>query len=977
MQLLFLLDVLLIFTSAYLFIAMCRLPSLAASIVGLWIMAYGSIVLIGLIVAELGFLNAPFAHFIGHLLLLAVIALIWHLRKRPRINFSPLAHQFIPRSLISTLRTAPDVFVLVAGTSLLYLLGIYLIWSLPYGSHDSMAYHLARIGYWLQHNSLRPYPTYEILQTSFPVNSSLTMLWLILFWGSDQLVGLVQWLAVLGTVPVIYGLARLIGGSRRQSLFAALLWPTLPVVILQSTTTLNDMVTAFLATTTTYFLLFGIRRHSYSALLLSGLALGLAFGTKGTIYMFLPSLLVAGLFFLVKDRLTALRPLLFWGGACATGILLFGFYIYFINFVTYANPLGPHAERGTATVANPTPETIVTNIARYLYQMADTAGVPANFVAAIQPSLAQAGHRTFEIFHLDPNLPAATRPTTAFTFDGSPPNLANVTEIGPLKNRNHEVFAWYGPLGFLLFLPAILFSLIFAPIRGQYDRWLLALMATTYFFVLCYLMRWSPYRGRFMATAMAVSTPLLIIYFQRGWGGRILRWGIVSLTLFFAFWTATHNLAKPLLGPTSIFDVDRAAQRGFYGGQIDFVRAIETYLPSDARVGLVGYQLWEYPLFGPNFSRTIKPLFPPPDKIDAQSLKQNQLNYLVVSSYLVNLQPDIADDIRLLTQGHGWKIFTPVENFPNWLTWATNQSTPQTQSTNQSLFTVSNPIRGSTQIDLHLPPHGVEQLGQQPVLWLGEEQNNSIEGIITSARNQSVQLALDTLPLVDKTLPVEFTFSNPQGTWTETRSLNERTEIQFELPLQEGENSFTLITPAASDNSGSQQQKPTLLISQIELDSIAATGASTLGPTANPLVLVDTALANSVGVEPDAQIPWPLDIENDRPFLWLGQGEAGGLGGTILSNTTQPVVLNFDVSPGPARSDQQRTVQMVNQSGDEVVTQTETFNQATVINFPVQLQAGRNHFQFTVLDEPTQLAQADGETRPLLVRLNQITIRAP
>ena len=67
---------------------------------------------------------------------------------------------------------------------------------------------------------------------------------------------------------------------------------TFPQIILQSTTTQNDLVATFFFISTLYFLFLDLKIEGQT-LILSGIALGLAVGTKATILLVLPGLAVA------------------------------------------------------------------------------------------------------------------------------------------------------------------------------------------------------------------------------------------------------------------------------------------------------------------------------------------------------------------------------------------------------------------------------------------------------------------------------------------------------------------------------------------------------------------------------------------------------------------------------------------------------------------------------------------------------------
>lgn len=99
-------------------------------------------------------------------------------------------------------------------------------------------------------------------------------------------------------------------------------------------------------------------------------------------------------------------------------------------------------------------------------------------------------------------------------------------------------------------------------------------------------------------------------------------------------------------------------------------------------------------------------------------------------------------------------------------------------------------------------------------------------------------------------------------------------------------------------------------------------------------------------------------VEKDgcgQPLLWLGQGEAEGIGGTLWSTKRQPVETSFEVEPGSARPDGQRTVEGTLENEARVQKALRQFDQATQLSFIAEFQPGRNDFQFSMLDEPTIL----------------------
>ena len=67
----------------------------------------------------------------------------------------------------------------------------------PPKNYDSMTYHLARVGFWKQNQSINHYFTRNIRQTEYPVNGEIGLLWIIVFTSSDYIVFIVQWISLI------------------------------------------------------------------------------------------------------------------------------------------------------------------------------------------------------------------------------------------------------------------------------------------------------------------------------------------------------------------------------------------------------------------------------------------------------------------------------------------------------------------------------------------------------------------------------------------------------------------------------------------------------------------------------------------------------------------------------------------------------------------------------------------------------------
>ena len=156
--------------------------------------------------------------------------------------------------------------------------------------YDALWYHLARAAFWKQQHAIAYIPdANDARLNGFPPNAEIADSFTMILARTERFVGFVQLSALVAATIAIGGIARRIGLSVRQALFGALLFATLPVVVLQSATALNDLVFAAFLVCSAYFLFTWTR----VSLALAALALGLAIGTKITALLGLPLLAAA------------------------------------------------------------------------------------------------------------------------------------------------------------------------------------------------------------------------------------------------------------------------------------------------------------------------------------------------------------------------------------------------------------------------------------------------------------------------------------------------------------------------------------------------------------------------------------------------------------------------------------------------------------------------------------------------------------
>lgn len=175
------------------------------------------------------------------------------------------------------------------------------ILTVPY-NYDSMTYHLARIGYWIDHGNVNYYVTNIDRQLFSPVLAEYNLLAVMLLSGNDYLLNLQQYVFAIITAFYLYKIARMIGTNRTFSMLAAFAYLTMPLTISQAVTTQNDLSAGLFFALFVYELLWFIQTKSLEGKqlveksILIGATVGFAFLMKvsvcASMVMFMPWVIV-------------------------------------------------------------------------------------------------------------------------------------------------------------------------------------------------------------------------------------------------------------------------------------------------------------------------------------------------------------------------------------------------------------------------------------------------------------------------------------------------------------------------------------------------------------------------------------------------------------------------------------------------------------------------------------------------------------
>lgn len=198
------------------------------------------------------------------------------------------------------------IWIMLAILGILSLVLLFgAIFTVPY-NYDSMTYHLARIGYWIDHKSVAHYITNIDRQVYSPVLAEYNLLHMMLLSGNDTFLNFFQYFCMFASAYFIYKCAQKLGVNQLFSFFGAFIFMLMPLTISQSITTQNDLFAALIFILFVYKLLDVI---CYDKIILNaeqtldivmlGLLVGYAYLAKTSVcasmVMFMPWLLIARL----------------------------------------------------------------------------------------------------------------------------------------------------------------------------------------------------------------------------------------------------------------------------------------------------------------------------------------------------------------------------------------------------------------------------------------------------------------------------------------------------------------------------------------------------------------------------------------------------------------------------------------------------------------------------------------------------------
>ncbi|HBE52352.1 MAG TPA: hypothetical protein DDW76_27170 [Cyanobacteria bacterium UBA11369] len=392
--------------------------------------------------------------------------------------------------------------------------------------------------------------------------------------GSDRFANLVQWFSMIGSLIGVSLIAKELGANLLGQIFSTVFCVTIPMGILQASSTKNDYVVAFWLVCLVYFILNAVKCRQHQLLDFKiGASLGLALFTKGTAYIYsLPFLIWLILSLLKRLRWQIFKPVL--------TILTLAFSInlghYTRNLILFASPIYSPPEYEIDVISLPT---LISNIIR---NMALHMAIPLDLVN--NNVIEQAIIKFHNLLGVNVNDPRITTPGVEFGIQGSP------TFEDTAGN----------PIHFYLILSSIILAITTKKIRQQsyIVEYLITLIAA--FILFCLLLKWQIWQSRLHITLFVLFSALVGIVFSKLSIQRIGVYAGIFLMVLSLFWVF-YNDSRPIIGKYNIFNQSRIDQYFNIRSDIreDYKEAVKFIKNQGcSQIGLsLRIDAWEYPFW--------------------------------------------------------------------------------------------------------------------------------------------------------------------------------------------------------------------------------------------------------------------------------------------------------------------------------------------------------------------------------------------
>jgi len=397
-----------------------------------------------------------------------------------------------------------------------FILLVTLFTALVYPSNnwDSMTYHMPRIMHWIDNGSVEFYKTHESRQLYQPPFAEYAIMHLQVLTDADYLANTVQWLSFVFCIITVVLLVFEITQNQNIAMLAIVITATIPMAILQSSSTQNDLAVSGFTASFALLLIRLSKAITIRNIVFAGIALGLAIATKGTALIYC---LAIGVSFAVpmlyRLRQKTVLPLM---TIVLIGFVINGFFFY-RTYQKYGNIIPVSETALYKNTGNPIKNTYQNAIRNIMFHSPDLGYEGNKYI-----------YRASRYLLLD-----------------DMNNLNNTWEgvhYTQQNNRRHEDFA-----GNRLHMILIICALVFVCKSRKDVSVPLVFSIVSGFVLYCLILKWQPWGSRLQLPLFVLACPVIASFIYNAFDARA-RVLIAGVLIVFAtpylFKNETRNLAS-------------------------------------------------------------------------------------------------------------------------------------------------------------------------------------------------------------------------------------------------------------------------------------------------------------------------------------------------------------------------------------------------------------------------------------------------
>lgn len=500
--------------------------------------------------------------------------------------------------------------LLVGGVTLIVALVGLIALVAPPNHSDSMEYHMSRVAHWIQNHSLAHYPTTNLQQLYQNPWSEFAITHFQILSGGDRFANLIQWGSMVVSLIGVSLIAKQLGAQSRGQILSVVFCATIPMGILQSSSTNNDYVVSLWLVCFAYFTLLTLREGATLAnTCLLGASLGLGILTKGTAYIYaFPFCLWLAFWGIKTLGWRVWKPVLI-----ALAIMMaINLNHYIRNFLLFNSPLGLSTGETNKEFS----------LVIWISSLSKNLSLHADFV------------RYF-------GLEKIITPTTGITN-----KLIQILhqilglDINDVRTMSPKVSRFYVPAlstyedtasnpGHLLLTGiSLIFLLINKQLRKNSRLVTYFIVVLAGFLLFCFLFTWSPWRCRLHLPVFILFAPFVGIVLSQSLNFRITNIIAVLLIVISYPWVL-QNSTRPLLGENSVLTTPRIDQYFITQKQFQtpYVEAVQvTQSQNCSNIGLI--------LEGTSFEYPLWRLF-------QQDQPESRIQFVNVNNESANVRPSV------------------------------------------------------------------------------------------------------------------------------------------------------------------------------------------------------------------------------------------------------------------------------------------------------------------------------------------------